>query len=143
AGFVHQGQFRAPGGNSYQAAIIRDAGGDYVWSDNGDTTSLQLDIEEQVVRANDARFWLSTELNDWKTLDDVIAVDARLAGFAAVKEGQVWVNRLRVNEGGGNEFWERAPAYPHLWLADLVKILHPDLLPDPTLEWHLRVPARR
>ncbi len=140
SGFIFNGLFYAAGGASYMADIIEAAGGRYVWADDDTTASLMLDIEEQIDRALDADFWISQELNDWSVLADVLDVDPRLGEFKAYRDGEVWVNRLRVNETGGNEFWERAPAFPHLMLADLIAIFHPDLVPDHTLEWYLRVP---
>jgi iron complex transport system substrate-binding protein len=42
----------------------------------------------------------------------------------------VWNNDLVVNENGGTDFFERGAAFPHLILADIIAILHPELLPD-------------
>ena len=35
-----------------------------------------------------------------------------------------------MNEKGGNDYWEGAVARPDLLLNDMIKICHPELLPD-------------
>jgi iron complex transport system substrate-binding protein len=42
----------------------------------------------------------------------------------------VFNNNARVNEHGGNDYWETGLANPDVLLADFMKIFHPDLLPE-------------
>jgi iron complex transport system substrate-binding protein len=39
----------------------------------------------------------------------------------------VFNNNLRSVPGGGNDYWESGVMHPDLVLADLVKILHPEI----------------
>ncbi|MCA9920565.1 MAG: iron ABC transporter substrate-binding protein, partial [Anaerolineales bacterium] len=64
------------------------------------------------------------------TLADLAASDERFADFAAFQNGTVYNYDLRTNEFGGNDFFESAAANPHWVLADLIKIFHPELVPD-------------
>ena len=41
-----------------------------------------------------------------------------------------------TSAAGGNDYYETAAADPDVVLADLIKILHPDLLPDHTLVYY-------
>ena len=43
------------------------------------------------------------------------------------------MNNATTNSNGKNNYWEQGFTEPHVILKDLVKILHPDLLPDYTL----------
>jgi iron complex transport system substrate-binding protein len=52
----------------------------------------------------------------------------------------VWTNTRKVNEAGGNDFWERGLSRPDLLLADAVKILHPALVPDHEFHWYRQIP---
>ncbi|GAJ02562.1 unnamed protein product, partial [marine sediment metagenome] len=63
-------------------------------------------------------------------LDDALAADERFGEFNAFKKEQVFNNNARTNESGGNDFWESGTANPHKVLADLIKIFHPELLPE-------------
>ena len=50
------GVWFVPGGKSYMAKILTDAGATYPWADNNDTGSLQLDIAQVLDKASDADF---------------------------------------------------------------------------------------
>jgi iron complex transport system substrate-binding protein len=60
----------------------------------------------------------------------LLALDERYADFSTFQNSGVWNNTARVNENGGNDYWETGITNPHLLLADLIAIFHPDLLPD-------------
>jgi iron complex transport system substrate-binding protein len=126
--------WRVPGGGSYFARFIADAGGAYLWADNDATGSLPLDFEVVFDRAHDADFWIPNT-GAWFTLADVVAADARYAEFAPFINHTIYNNNARLNEWGGNDYWETGVANPHLVLADLIKILHPDLLSEHELIW--------
>ena len=67
---------------------------------------------------------------NWLSMQQVVAEDNRYADFKAVKNRQVFNNNARVNEAGGNDYWEGGISNPDLVLSDLIKIFHPELLPD-------------
>ena len=67
------------------------------------------------------------------------AADARYEGFRAFTEGNVWNNDARLTDMGANDSWESAVVRPDLVLADLVAILHPDLLPDHEFVYYRRL----
>lgn len=116
------------GGQSYVARLIADAGGAYVWADDEATGGLPLSFEAVLDAAQDADVWLNP--NFWFTLADGLAEDERYAEFAAFENGAVYNNIARVTPLGGNDATEMGAQRPDLLLADLVAILHPDLLPD-------------
>lgn len=133
------GAWWVPGGRSYVARLLADAGADYPWA--GDTTrgSLNLDLEAVLGKAGGAEFWLNG--GDWADLDAARAQDERYALFRAFKEGRVW-NHDRIRcEGGGRDFFETGASRPDWVLADLIAILHPELLPRHELRWYRRLPA--
>lgn len=122
-----------PGGQSYLGQLLEDAGANYLWSEDESTGSLFLDFETVFDRAADADFWVNTYQT---TLDDLLAADERFADFAAVQKGNVYTNNARSNPNGGSEYFETGVANPDVILADLVKIFHPDLLPDHDLYYY-------
>ncbi|WP_181391235.1 ABC transporter substrate-binding protein [Methanospirillum stamsii] len=128
SGIDYQGGWYAPGGKSYVAELFRDAGGDYILGDNEETGSQMLDFETVYDKAYAADYWINIGYaND---NDELLALDPRFAKFDAYKNGNVYHYNARVNENGGNDYWESGIIHPDIVLADLVKILHPDLLPD-------------
>ena len=129
-----EGTWYMPGGQSYTAQLFRTAGADYLWGEDESTSTLFLDFESVFDQAAEGDYWLN--LGFVSTLADLEASDERFADFAAFQNGNVYNYDLRSNEFGGNDFFESAAANPQLVLADLIKIFHPDLLPDHELVYY-------
>lgn len=127
-GTPYQGTWFIPGGKSFPAQLLADAGAQYLWADDTSAGSLQLGFEAVYERAAEAEYWLNTDT--WQSLDDGRAADARFGEFAAFKSGKVFNNDARVGAGGGNDYYETGVTRPDLVLADMIKIFHPELLPD-------------
>ncbi len=115
-----------PGGESFAAAFIRDAGGKYVWSDIDSHEAAPVDLESVYARCAEADIWINC--GSARSLEDIRQTDARLVLFKPFREGAVYNNTARLNPSGGNDFWETGVMEPHLILADLIGILHPGLL---------------
>ena len=135
-----RGDFVIAGGRSYVAALIKDAGGRYVWADNTAEGSATIDLEAQIRRAGNADIWING--GGWPSLAQMVKDEPRYAEFKAYRTGQVWVYERRVTPAGANDYWSRAVSHPDLVLADLVKIFHPSLVPQHEFQWYLQVPAR-
>jgi iron complex transport system substrate-binding protein len=103
--------------------------------DDDSAGSLRLDFEAVFERAREANFWLINTIG-WTRIQDVLAADERYANFAALQPGRVYNNNARVNVHGGNDYWETGVASPHLVLADLIRIFHPEMLPEHELIWY-------
>lgn len=134
-GFSRGGTWFVPGGNSYVAQFLRDAGANYLWASDRSSGSLPLSFETVYDRAISAEFWLNGS-RDWKKLQDVRQADERYQTIKAVQVGQVFNNNARVNEFGGNDYWQSGIVQPHVVLLDLVKIFHPELLPKHQLVYY-------
>lgn len=130
----YQGIWSMPGGNSFAAAFFKDAGADYLWADDTSTGSLPLAFEAVFEKAQGAEYWVN--VGYFFTLDDLLAADARYADFNAYQSGNIWNNDARISPNGGNDYYESAVAHPELVLADLIKIFHPELLPDHELVYY-------
>ncbi len=135
---VFQGVWYMPGGNSYPAHLIKDAGGDYLWSDTPETGSLNLGLEAVMAKAQTAQTWLNAGIT-WKTTADALAEEPRYEAFQALQKGNVWNFGKKVNATGGDDFQATGAVRPDLVLADLVKILHPELVPAHELIWYQQV----
>jgi iron complex transport system substrate-binding protein len=132
-----QGVWYQPGGRSYMAALLRDAGARYIWDDDDSAATRALDTESVFERGSGAEFWLNP--GQARTLDELLSVDRRYSRFEAVRHCRVYNCTGRLGPGGGNDIWETGVANPHLVLADLVRIFHPELLPGHQLVWYRRL----
>ena len=122
------GVWHLPGGKSYNAKRFNDAGANYLWADNDSPGGVPLDFEVILVKAANADIWINPGSHE--NLDSLLGLDERLTGFRAFREGMVFNSTKRVNPNGGNDIWERGINHPDEVLADLIKIFHPELLPD-------------
>jgi iron complex transport system substrate-binding protein len=134
-----RGAWVIAGGRSYVAALIRDAGGRYVWADNTAVGAPSIDLEAMIRRAAQADVWING--GGWPTLAAMLDDEPRYAEFKPWKTGQVWVYERRMTDAG-NDYWARGVSRPDLVLADLVKIFHPSLMTDHAFEWYMTVPKR-
>ncbi|MGQ0602816.1 MAG: ABC transporter substrate-binding protein [Anaerolineales bacterium] len=136
-GTPYEGTWFMPGGKSFATAFLIDAGTTYPWADTPDTGSLYLAFEAVFDKAQNADYWLNLGfVPDLKSLTNQ---DARFADFAAYKAGNVWNNDARSNASGGNDYYESAVAHPDVVLADMIAILHPELMKDHTLTYFRQV----
>lgn len=126
-GTPYQGTWYLPGGASFAAQLIRDAGATYPYAADTSTASLPLSFEEAYSTTRDAAYWIN--LPFVPDLAALLAQDSRFAEFEAYKNGNVWNNDLRSNDAGGSDYYESAVVRPDLVLADLVAIVHPDKMP--------------
>ncbi len=133
-----QGSWTVPGGRSFMARFIADAGGSYLWADDQGSGGMTLSIEAVFGRALRANIWLNPAKNV-KTRADIASLDTRFATLPVVVAGGVWNNDLRMSPGGGNDYFESAILHPDKVLTDLVRIFHPALLTDRPFTYYKKI----
>lgn len=126
SGSMFQGTWFMPGGRSFAAQYIRDAGGSYPWSNDTSTGSLSLDFEAVLDKGFDATVWVNAGFQ-WNTLADAVAEDNRYARLPSFRAGNVFGNDKRVNATGGSDYFETAVVRPDLVLADMISVIHPQI----------------
>jgi len=136
-GIPYKGTWYVAGGKSYFANLLKDAQADYHWADTEATGSLSMDFESVYPVALEADGWFPGEFID--TREALLTKDARFADFKSVQHGNVFSNNKQMCEGGGNVYWVSGIVNPHLILADFIKILYPELLPEYELYYHKRL----
>jgi len=130
----YQGTWYMDGGKSYVAQLLTDAGAIYLWADNSDVGEVMLSFEEVFNKSADADYWINTGF--WNSAREALADDERYGEFAAFKNNHVYNNNARSNANGGNDYFESGIANPDVILEDLIKIFHPELLPDHQLYYY-------
>lgn len=137
SGIVYGDAWFLPGGQNYAAQLFRDAGYRYLWEDTESNGFIQLPFELVYSKAHNANLWVGT--GTFGNLAEIRAADHRYSGFDALQKKNVYNYDARQGARGGNEFLELGYLRPDLILMDLVKIAHPDLLPDHKLFFHRRL----
>jgi iron complex transport system substrate-binding protein len=118
-----------PSAGSYMVRLIEDAGGEYILTkngkqkmENGDNTSIPISLEEALLLASKADFWIN--LGQIASKEELCAAAPRFANVDAVKFRRIYNNTKRTNASRGSDFWESGTIRPDLILGDLIKILH-------------------
>jgi iron complex transport system substrate-binding protein len=113
------GSWTIPGGRSYAARLLSDAGAVYPFMDNKSTGSITLNYEKMYVDARDADFWLVKSFDSDLKLNDIEKINALNKNFKALKNGGIYFsNTAKTN------LFEEFPFHPELLLADYVAIFH-------------------
>ncbi len=137
SGIVYGDTWYLPGGNNYASKLMRDAGGNYLWAQDSSSGFLELSFEAVYNKAIDADYWIGVA--NYQDLLSIKKADARYASFKAYTSKNVYTSNWRKGAKGGSEFLELGYLRPDLILADLIKILHPELLPEYNLYFHHRL----
>lgn len=128
-----KGTWYMPGGKSYMAQILCDAGADYHFKKDSSSTSLHLSIEYVIDILKDADFWLAPSAN---SLEELKKKDKHYSVFKPLKNAKVYNYTARMNVNGFNDYWESGVMNPDIILSDIIHILHPDLLENYKLYYY-------
>lgn len=119
---LNSGTWFVPGGNSYMAHMLRDAGADYPFSDNASTGSVPLSIEEVMTRAADADFWLIRTYGYEETRGNLLSASTLYRHLKPFAQDAIYgCNTAQTN------IFDLMAFRPDSVLAEYVSIFHPSL----------------
>lgn len=128
SGTMYKDIWYAPAAENWGALFLEDAGADYIFKNKSGTGSLQLNYEYVLETAMEADIWIGAA--DFKDLQTMKEADRRYTNFRAFQKGQVYTFTNKKGVTGGIEYFELGYMRPDILLKDLIKIFHPDQLPD-------------
>lgn len=126
-GVMYGDVWYVPGGESYAAKFIEDAGGNYLWSDTQKSGSLELSFESVLEKAKNADYWIGAA--SFNHLEELKNSNTKYSLFNSFENKKIYSYTKRVNKNGANDFLESGYMRPDLILKDYIRILHPELLP--------------
>jgi len=124
-GDIFQGTWYVSGGDSFNAALFRDAGLKYIYENNNMSGSIGLDIESVLTQFGESDIWFGCEADRYT---DLAAKDSKYMLLKPYKEKQIFNNHNRTTKTGGNDYFESSIAHPDLILSDIVKAAYPEKL---------------
>lgn len=136
-GLNHKNTWYTNGKDSYLAQYLKDAGADYHWQDKKGNL-LTLDFEEVYPVGITHDYWLNPGMHI-HSKEDLINQDQRYQDFKAFQSGKIYNNNRRMLSKGGQDYSQSGAVNPHIILKDLVKIFHPDLLPNHQLYYYKKI----
>jgi iron complex transport system substrate-binding protein len=134
-GFEINGKWNMPGGKSHQATYIADAGGSYLWKEDESSGRIPLSFEVVLEKGAQAEYWFDQSLT-WTEASHIAKADPRYTKIKAYQANKVFNNNASLGPGGGNLYNETGIVHPDRILADLISILHPELMPDHQLTYY-------
>ncbi len=137
-GSPFQDVWHVPGGKSERSQLFQTAAATWPWAQDSSAVSIMVSFETMYAYGLQADYWLNP--GQVSTRQELLAKDARFADFKAFQQDQIYNHNKRMNSTGlGNDFFESGTVHPERVLADVVKILHPEVLPDDTLYYYQKI----
>ena len=127
SGAIYQDQWYVPQGESWASLFLKDAKANYLWKDSKGFGSLNLPFEKVFEKGQNAEFWIAP--GDFSSLKQMSESNTHYAEFASFKNKKVYSYAVNKGPKGGIVYFELASTRPDLVLKDLIKIIHPELLP--------------
>lgn len=127
-GGLYKDVWHVAGGASWMAQFLNDAKANYLWSHTESTGGIPLSIESVLATGHAAEFWFNPSLHT--TYQELENTSPHYLEFEAFKNKRVFSNCIAKGATGGLLFYELAPQRPDMVLKDLIRILHPEILPE-------------
>ena len=117
-----------PAGESFVAQFLKDANLNYLWKDSKGKGSLSLSFESVFDTGRNADFWIAPGY--FSSKEQLLQSNQIYAEFTAFKNDKIYTPSAKKGKTGGVIYYELAPTRPDLVLKDIIKITHPNLLPN-------------
>lgn len=130
SGAMYQDVWYAPQGESWMAAFVADAKGNYLWKNTKGTGSTSLSLESVLEQSATATFWIGP--GQFTSYNEMEASNKHYKEFHAFKNKNVFSYSMKKGSTGGIIFYEDAANRPDIVLKDLIYILHPNLIKNYT-----------
>jgi iron complex transport system substrate-binding protein len=128
SGALHKDVWYLPSGTSPEAQFLKDANVNYLWKETSGKGSLALSFESVFEKGNSADIWISPSY--YRNLNDLEKANQHYTKFKPFKNKQVYSFSNTTGKTGGVLYYELGTTRPDLVLKDIIKICHPNLLPD-------------
>ena len=136
SGMPFKDTWHIPYGNSWAAQFIEDANASYLWADKKGKGSIALNFESVLDKAKNADYWIA--IGSYDSKEQLLASNSHYQQFDMFKKNNIYMANKK-GETGGLLFYEVAPTRPDLILKDLIKIFHPELLPNYELHFYTQL----
>lgn len=110
---VYEGTWSVPGGGSYQASLLRDAGGNYFKSGDKSTGSLNLTPEQVLMEGGNSDIWIIKYYGGEEQLANMLHNDPVYGEIKAYRDGNVYFSNT-----SSSALFREFPFHPERLLLD-------------------------
>lgn len=131
----YQGKWNMPGGKSFMANMLADAGASYTWSDDESGTYMPLAFESVLDKAGEADYWIIKY--NWPedmTYESLKKEYKPYSYFKAFKEKNIYGCNTAYSS-----YYEDLPIHPDYILKDMAYIFHPELFPGYAPKYYKKI----
>jgi iron complex transport system substrate-binding protein len=128
SGALFKDVWNLPAGDSFVAQFLKDANTRYLWADTNGKGSLSLNFESVLDKGKSAEFWIAPGY--YTSLSQLKNANEHYTQFEAFQHQNIYSFANKTGENGGVLYYELAPVQPHIVLKDIIKAVHPELLPE-------------
>lgn len=128
AGDMYEDKWYLPKGTSWGSQLLKEANTNYLWAETRGTGSLSLSFETVLEKGQNATVWITS--GQFSSLKAMADSNPHYKQFSAFQQKNVYTFTRKKSEKGGILYYELAPNRPDIVLKDIVKIMHPELLPN-------------
>ncbi len=114
---LYQGVWYVPGGRSYQARLIADAGGDYVFASDTSAGTLSKSLEEMISGTQEADIWIMRTIKPITTLNALKAEDNRYSYFRPFRNRMVY-----AADGSRSDVFSVSAFHPDVMLREYATV---------------------
>jgi iron complex transport system substrate-binding protein len=116
------------GARNYFARMIEDAGGQYFWHDDLALSLVPVNFETVYDQQSPTRFWISRSYSA-TTRRQLAALNPTMSSFSSFRADGIYSPDKNVRSHRRSPWQDHSLDHPDVVLADLMRILHPELLP--------------
>jgi len=127
-----------PGGKSYAAQLIKDAGGQYLWQSDTHNGSITVNFENVLLQLPKANIWLNPGMVNSR--EKLVAQLPQIKDLSFFKNGKIYTYNLVKGQGGGVLYFEESNAHPERVLNDLYRIFHQRPVNESKLYYYRALP---
>jgi len=120
---MYGSQWFLPGGGSFVARLIKDAGGDYILKDNKESSSVPLSFEEVFVKSENVDYWIN--ISPHKNKKELLTMNPNYSKMKVFNSGKLYMINNREKDNA-NDYFESGVVRCDLVLRDYFKIFHPE-----------------
>ncbi|MDR0825172.1 MAG: ABC transporter substrate-binding protein [Prevotella sp.] len=121
----YQGTWDMPGGRSFMANMLADAGTLYPWNDDKSTSHIPLAFESVLDKAGEADIWIIKYYAPSDMTYESLAKEYKpYSYFKAFKQKNIFGCNTAYSD-----YYEDLPIHPDYILKDMAYVFHPELFP--------------
>lgn len=133
---IYGSQWFVAGGKSQLAHFIQDAGGSYIFGQNDESNSTPRSFEEVYAKSENADFWVN--VGNHKDKKELLGINPNYAKMKVYQKGNIYTISGKI-KGSSNDYFESGVVRADLVLKDYIKIFHPDIFPNDSLMYMLKL----